>query len=64
MGMSLRYQAKRILFEKKSPDNFIDTTNLTTIEIITLKQIFSLIEEFRQGFRNLPLRILGKSREI
>ncbi|MDA0197050.1 MAG: DUF294 nucleotidyltransferase-like domain-containing protein [Bacteroidetes bacterium] len=64
MGMSLKYQAQQVLFDKEPPDNFVDTTNLTTIEMITLKQIFSLIEEFRQGFRNLPLRILGKSREI
>ncbi len=64
MGMSLKYQSKQILFDKTAPNNFIDSTNLTTIEIVTLKQIFGLIDEFRRGFKNLPLRMLGKSRDI
>lgn len=64
MGMSLKYQSRQILFDKTLPNNFIDSTNLTTIEIVTLKQIFGLIDEFRRGFKNLPLRILGKSREL
>ncbi len=64
MAMSLKYQARQVMLDGKAADTFINTAELTTIEVITLKQIFSLIEEFRQGFKNLPMRILGRSREL
>ncbi|MEM9328915.1 MAG: putative nucleotidyltransferase substrate binding domain-containing protein, partial [Bacteroidota bacterium] len=64
MGISLKYQAKQVILDDEPPDTFIDTGDLTTIEMITLKEIFGLIEEFRQGFKNLPLRLLGRTREL
>lgn len=51
MGMRLRYQAQQIMNDQEAPHNFINPASLTKIEIVTIKEIFKVIENFQQRIR-------------
>ncbi|UII25670.1 DUF294 nucleotidyltransferase-like domain-containing protein [Fulvivirga maritima] len=58
MGMRLKNQAHQIMYDKESPDNFISMDSLTKIEIVTLKEIFKVIENFQQRIKIVFLKKL------
>lgn len=47
MSMRLKKQASNIINDKESPNNYIDPSRLTKIELVTLKEIFKTIEKFQ-----------------
>jgi CBS domain-containing protein len=56
MNMRLKNQASQIIYDRSQPDNLIAIDNLTTIEHVTLKEIFNVIKSFQTkiklGFTN------------
>lgn len=58
MGMRLKQQSLTIMNDGGQPDNFINPSTLTKIEIVTLKEIFSVIESFQQRIRVIFTRNL------
>ena len=60
MSMRLKKQANQIIHQKSEPDNYIQISNLTTIEEATLKEIFKIIKNFQLGIRvRFTNRLLG-----
>jgi CBS domain-containing protein len=51
MSMRLKNQATQIIHDKKEPDNYIDISNLTKIERVTLKEIFKVIGNFQSKIK-------------
>ncbi|MFD1255826.1 DUF294 nucleotidyltransferase-like domain-containing protein [Mucilaginibacter terrae] len=51
MSMRLKNQATQIIHDKKEPDNYIDLSNLTKIERVTLKEIFKVIGNFQSKIK-------------
>lgn len=51
MSMRLRKQAVQIIDDKSEPDNYLDPTQLTKVERVTLKEIFKVIEGFQQRIK-------------
>jgi len=51
MSMRLKNQASQIIHHKSDPDNYIQISNLTTIEEATLKEIFKIIKNFQLGIK-------------
>ncbi len=51
MSLRLKNQASQIIVDRKEPDNFIGLDSLTTIEQVTLKEIFKTIESFQSGIK-------------
>lgn len=51
MGMRLRYQAHQIIHDHDDPHNYVNPKTLTKIEIVTLKEIFKVIEKFQQRIK-------------
>jgi CBS domain-containing protein len=47
MGMRLKNQAKQIIDDNTVPDNFLNPEGLTTIEKVTIKEIFKVIGAFQ-----------------
>jgi CBS domain-containing protein len=58
MGMRLKHQAHQIIYDHQSPDNFVRPNALTKIEIVTLKEIFKVIENFQQRIKLIFTRNL------
>ena len=58
MGMRLKRQAQQIMYDHDPPDNFISPSSLTKIEIVTIKEIFKVIENFQQRMRVMFTRNL------
>ncbi|UII19802.1 DUF294 nucleotidyltransferase-like domain-containing protein [Fulvivirga ligni] len=58
MGMRLKHQAHQIMYDKEHPDNFINLDTLTKIEVVTLKEIFKVIENFQQRIKVVFLKKL------
>jgi CBS domain-containing protein len=56
MNMRLKNQASQIIYDRTQPDNLIAIDKLTTIEHVTLKEIFNVIKSFQTkiklGFTN------------
>ncbi|WP_421888993.1 DUF294 nucleotidyltransferase-like domain-containing protein [Marinoscillum sp.] len=60
MGMRLRYQARQIMNDHSEPHNYVSPGNLTKIEVVTLKAIFKVIENFQQGIKiNFTRNLFG-----
>ncbi|WP_299284547.1 DUF294 nucleotidyltransferase-like domain-containing protein [uncultured Mucilaginibacter sp.] len=60
MSMRLKNQANQIIHQKSEPNNYIQISNLTTIEEATLKEIFKIIKNFQLGIRvRFTNRLLG-----
>ncbi|WP_345950983.1 DUF294 nucleotidyltransferase-like domain-containing protein [Mucilaginibacter sp. PAMB04274] len=51
MSMRLKKQAVQIIYDKASPDNYIDLSSLTKIERVTLKEIFKVIGNFQSKIK-------------
>ncbi len=51
MSMRLKKQAVQIIYDKTSPDNYIDLSSLTKIERVTLKEIFKVIGNFQSKIK-------------
>ena len=51
MGMRLRYQSLQIAQDHDESHNYVNPKLLTKIEIVTLKEIFKVIEEFQQRIK-------------
>jgi CBS domain-containing protein len=51
MGLRLKNQSRKIINDKKEPDNYIDLNDLTRIEQVTLREIFKTIENFQSAIR-------------
>lgn len=51
MGMRLRYQAHQIIRDQDEPHNYVNPKSLTKIEIVTLKEIFKVIDKFQQRIK-------------
>ncbi len=51
MSMRLKKQATQIIYDKTSPDNYIDLSGLTKIERVTLKEIFKVIGNFQSKIK-------------
>ncbi len=51
MGMRLRYQSQSIIFDNDEPHNDVGIKTLTKIEIVTVKEIFKVIEKFQQRIK-------------
>jgi len=51
MGMRLKYQATQIIHDGEEPHNYVSPDSLTKIEIVTLKEIFKVIENFQQRIK-------------
>ncbi|QNL49925.1 CBS domain-containing protein [Olivibacter sp. SDN3] len=51
MTLRLKNQAKQMIVDKQTPNNYIDIKNITRIERATLKEIFKTIENFQAGIR-------------
>ncbi|MBC7913065.1 MAG: CBS domain-containing protein [Pyrinomonadaceae bacterium] len=47
MGMRLKSQSSQIIYDKSTPDNYIDLGKITKIEQVTLVEIFKTIENFQ-----------------
>lgn len=58
MGLRLKQQAKQIMYDHQEPDNFVSPALLTKIEIVTLKEIFKVIENFQQRIKMIFTRNL------
>lgn len=60
MGMRLRYQAAQITNDHSEPHNFVSPESLTKIEVVTLKEIFKVIENFQQRIKiNFTRNLFG-----
>lgn len=51
MSMRLRKQAQQIMDDRSLPDNYIDVGQLSTIERVTLKEVFNVIRNFQSRIR-------------
>lgn len=51
MSMRLRKQAQQIMDDHSLPDNLIDVEQLSTIERVTLKEVFNVIRNFQTRIR-------------
>lgn len=51
MGLRLKKQASQLIHDNTEPDNYIDTSALTKIERVTLKEIFRTIENFQSKIK-------------
>lgn len=51
MSMRLKKQTNQIIYDRSEPDNHIDVAQLTTIERVTLKEVFSVIKNFQTRIR-------------
>lgn len=51
MSMRLKKQAHQIMYDHTEPDNYIDVAQLSTIERVTLKEIFSVVKAFQARIR-------------
>lgn len=51
MGMRLKKQSRQIITDHTSPENYVDIKSLTKIEVVTLKEIFKVIENFQSKIR-------------
>ncbi|MCJ8210035.1 DUF294 nucleotidyltransferase-like domain-containing protein [Mucilaginibacter sp. RS28] len=51
MTMRLKKQAYQIMQDHTEPDNYIDISHLSTIERVTLKEVFSVIKNFQTKVR-------------
>ncbi|OKS85393.1 DUF294 nucleotidyltransferase-like domain-containing protein [Mucilaginibacter polytrichastri] len=51
MNMRLKKQASQIIYDHAEPDNYMDVDTLTTIERVTLKEIFNVIKSFQTKIR-------------
>jgi CBS domain-containing protein len=58
MGMRLKHQAHQIIYDHQPPDNFVRPNSFTKIEIVTLKEIFKVIENFQQRIKLIFTRNL------
>lgn len=58
MGMRLKYQALQIIEDHEAPHNYVSPETLTKIEIVTLKEIFKVIEGFQQRIKMVFTRNL------
>nr|WKN35187.1 DUF294 nucleotidyltransferase-like domain-containing protein [Tunicatimonas sp. TK19036] len=47
MSMRLKKQAMQIIQDRTAPDNYLEPKSLTSIEQVTLKEIFKTIEKFQ-----------------
>ncbi len=60
MSMRLKNQANQMIHNKSEPNNYIQISNLTTIEEATLKEIFKIIKNFQLGIKvRFTNRLLG-----
>jgi len=51
MNLRLKKQTEQIMQDHTTPDNYIDLSNLTKIERVTLKEIFKIIENFQSKIK-------------
>ncbi|MEQ8471279.1 MAG: DUF294 nucleotidyltransferase-like domain-containing protein [Marinoscillum sp.] len=51
MGMRLRYQSQQIIHDQDEPHNYVNPKSLTKIEVVTLKEIFKVIDKFQQRIK-------------
>jgi len=51
MNMRLKNQASQVIYDHTEPDNHMDVDKLTTIERVTLKEIFNVIKNFQTKIR-------------
>ena len=51
MALRLRNQANQINIDKKQPDNYVEISQLTKIERVTLIEIFKTIANFQLGIK-------------
>ena len=51
MGMRLRYQSLQIAHDHDEPHNYVNPKSLTKIEVVTIKEIFKVIEKFQQRIK-------------
>ncbi len=51
MNMRLRYQSLQIAHDHDEPHNYVNPKSLTKIEIVTVKEIFKVIEKFQQRIK-------------
>ena len=48
MGVRLKKQAAQIISDHAVPDNYLDSSALTKVEQVTLKEIFQVIDDFQR----------------
>lgn len=58
MGMRLRYQSTQIIHDHDEPHNYVNPKSLTKIEVVTLKEIFKVIDAFQQRIKMVFTRNL------
>lgn len=58
MGIRLKYQAQKIIYDHEAPDNFVSLESLSKIEVVTIKEIFKVIENFQQRIKMVFTRQL------
>lgn len=51
MSVRLKKQASQIMYDKAEPDNYINISTLTKIEVGTIKEIFKTIQNFQQKIK-------------
>ncbi|WP_258104555.1 DUF294 nucleotidyltransferase-like domain-containing protein [Marinoscillum sp. MHG1-6] len=58
MGMRLKYQAMQIIQDHTAPHNFVGPDSLTKIEVVTVTEIFKVIENFQKRMKLVFARSL------
>jgi CBS domain-containing protein len=51
MNLRLKKQTEQIIQDHTEPDNYIDISQLSKIERVTLKEIFKIIENFQSKIK-------------
>lgn len=51
MGIRLKYQAIQIIHDGDQPHNYVSPESLSKIEVVTVKEIFKVIESFQQRIK-------------
>lgn len=59
MGVRLKKQAAQIISDHAAPNNYLETSTLTKVELVTPKEIFQVIADFQLKIRVGFTKTLG-----